>query len=114
LEPWNISSSKKLTAIADEWNEMLRLYQTVTGKSIPCVMYADDIILFSYQMDWLDNLLEKVVEFCNFKGLQLTPQECAISDNIKDGMSWKIDSMIFKIRTPHLQSAQEHESGLFQ
>jgi len=60
---------------------MLILYPTVNGKSVPCVAYADDIILFSYQMDWLENLLEQVVEFCNFTGLQLASYKCVISAN---------------------------------
>jgi len=60
---------------------MLILYPTVYGKSVPCVAYADDIILYSYQMDWLENLLEQVVEFCNFTGLQLAPHKCVISAN---------------------------------
>ena len=70
---WNLGIDpllKKLIAIADEWKEVLRLYPTVNGRSVPCVAYADDIILFSYQMDWLEILLEQVVEFCNFTGLQ--------------------------------------------
>jgi len=40
LEPFGIDPLlKKLTAIVDEWKEVLRFYPTVNGKSVPCVAY---------------------------------------------------------------------------
>ena len=69
---WNLGIDpllKKLTAIADEWNERRNLFPIVNERSVPCVAYADDNILMSYQMDYLDYLLEQVLEFCDITGL---------------------------------------------
>jgi len=47
-------------------------------------------------MDWLDNLVEKVVEFCNFTGFQLAPHKCVISANEEGWYELEINSIISK------------------
>jgi len=63
-------------------------------------------------MDWLDDLLKQVVEFCNFTGLQLALNKCVISANEEgwDGLENRLND-IQNLDSPILQFAQEHESG---